>query len=208
MIEVHHLTQSRSHRVIWALEELEVPYRIVTYERLPSMMAPPELKAIHPLGRSPVIRDGELTLAESGAILEYLVERYGKGRLAPERGTPEWVRYIYFLHYAEGSLMPQLFLKLVIGKLSVLGLPARGYVNRNIATHLDFLEEELADRPYLAGETLTAADIQMSYPLVAATSRGGLDESHPRLMDYLKRLRAEPGLQRAVEKAGPLEVPA
>src|SRR5690606_28868331 len=141
-IEVHHLTQSRSHRVIWALEELEVPYRIVTYERLPSMMAPPELKAIHPLGRSPVIRDGELTLAESGAILEYLVERYGKARLAPERGTREWVRYIYFLHYAEGSLMPQRFLKLVNGKLSVLGLPARGYVNRNIATNLDFLEEE------------------------------------------------------------------
>lgn len=206
MIEVHHLNQSRSHRVIWMLEELGVPYELVRYERLPSMMAPPELKAIHPLGKSPVIRDGELTLAESGAILEYLIERYGDGRLAPERGSPEWVRYLYFMHYAEGSLMPQLFLKLVIGKLSVLGMPARGYVNRNLQTHLDFLEGELAGRPYFVGEELTAADIQMSYPLVAAMERGG-GERYPRLVEYVQRLRERPGLVRAIEKAGPLEAP-
>lgn len=206
MIEVHHLNQSRSHRVIWMLEELGVPYELVRYERLPSMMAPPELKAIHPLGKSPVIRDGELTLAESGAILEYLIERYGDGQLAPERGSPEWVRYLYFMHYAEGSLMPQLFLKLVIGKLSVLGMPARGYVNRNLQTHLDFLEGELAGRPYFVGEELTAADIQMSYPLVAAMERGG-GERYPRLVEYVQRLRERPGLVRAIEKAGPLEAP-
>src|SRR5690606_4588970 len=121
--------------------------------------------------------------AESGAILEYLIERYGDGQLAPERGSPEWVRYLYFMHYAEGSLMPQLFLKLVIGKLSVLGMPARGYVNRNLQTHLDFLEGELAGRPYFVGEELTAADIQMSYPLVAAMERGG-GERYPRLVEY------------------------
>lgn len=207
MIEVHHLNQSRSHRVLWALEELGLPYEIVRYERLPSMLAPPELKAIHPLGKSPVIRDGEVTLAESGAILEYLIERYGEGRLAPERGSPEWLRYLYFMHYAEGSLMPQLFLKLVIHKLSLLGMPARGFVNRNIATHLGFLEGELASRPYFAGESLTAADIQMSYPLMAAGSRGGLDARYPRLLDYVKRLRNEPALQRAIDKAGPLEAP-
>jgi glutathione S-transferase len=206
MIEVHHLNKSRSHRVIWLLEELEVPYELVRYERLPSMMAPPELRAIHPLGKSPVIRDGDLVLAESGAILEYLIERYGHGRLVPERGSPEWLRYIYFMHYAEGSLMPQLFLKLVIARLSVLGLPARGFVNRNIRTHLEFLEGELADRPYFAGEKFTAADIQMSYPLVAAMTRGG-GEHYPRLVEYVARLRERPGLARAIEKAGPFEAP-
>ena len=207
MIEVHHLDKSRSHRVLWVLEELGLPYRIVRYQRLPSMVAPKELAAIHPLGKSPVIRDGEVTLAESGAIIEYLLERYGEGRLSPPRGSAEWVRYIYFLHYAEGSLMPPLFLKLVIGKLGLLGMPARGFVNKRIAEHLAFLEGELADRPFFAGDALTAADIQMSYPLVAASARGGLDERYPRLSSYVKRLLDQPGLQRAIEKAGPLEVP-
>lgn len=207
MIEVHHLDQSRSHRVLWLLEELGVEYQLVTYQRLPSMLAPPELKAIHPLGKSPVIRDGDVTLAESGAILEYLLERYGEGRLAPARGSKEWRRFIYFLHYAEGSLMPQLFLKLVIYKMSVLGWPARGFVNKNVETHLRFLEGELEHRPYFAGKELTAADIQMSYPLVAAQARGGLDARYPRLTDYIARLREQPALQAAIEKAGPLEAP-
>lgn len=207
MIEVHHLDKSRSHRVLWALEELGVPYRLVRYQRLPSMMAPPELKAIHPLGKSPVIRDGEVTLAESGAILEYLIERYGEGRLSPPRGSAEWVRYTYFLHYAEGSLMPQLFLKLVIGKLGLLGMPARGFVKKSIETHLAFLEGELARRPFFAGDELTAADIQMSYPLIAARARAGLDERYPQLSSYVERLEEQPGLRRAIEKAGPLEAP-
>ena len=207
MIEVHHLDQSRSHRVLWLLEELGVEYQLVEYQRLPSMLAPPELKAIHPLGKSPVIRDGDVTLAESGAILEYLLERYGEGRLAPKRGSKEWLRFIYFLHYAEGSLMPQLYLKLVIYKMSLLGWPARGFVNKSVETHLRFLEGELEHRPYFVGKELTAADIQMSYPLVAAQARAGLDARYPRLTDYIARLRERPGLQAAIEKAGPLEAP-
>lgn len=208
MIEVHHLEQSRSHRVLWMLEELEVPYTLVTYRRLPSMLAPPELKAVHPLGRSPVIRDGDVTLAESGAILEYLAHRYDReGRLMPERGTEAWRRAIYFLHYAEGSLMPQLFLSLVLRKMSVLGLPARGFVRRNLEQHYAFLEGELEGREFLAGDALTVADVQMSYPLVAATARGGIDARYPRVLALLERYRARPALQRAIDKAGPLEAP-
>ncbi len=207
MIEVHHLEQSRSHRVLWLLEELGLEYEIIVYKRLPSLLAPPELKAIHPLGKSPVIRDGAATIAESGAILEYIVDRYGEGRLVPPRDSEEeFLRYRYFMHYAEGSLMPPLLVALVVKKLGPLGWPARGVVKGWIKTHLDFLEGELEKRPYFTGDAFSVADIQMSFPLLAA-KRSGLDARYPRLLDLLKRLMERPALARAIEKGGPFEAP-
>jgi glutathione S-transferase len=216
-ITVHHLEASRSHRVLWLLEELEVPYRIERYARDPkTLRAPASLRAVHPLGKSPVVTlDGQV-LAESGAILEHLVEDVGGGRLRPEPGTEASRRYRYFLHYAEGSLMPPLLMRLITGIAREAKMPffvkpiARalldridaGYANGEIRGHLRFLEEELATRPYLAGDDFTAADIQMSYPLEAAASRGGLDSSYPNLNAYLDRIRARPAYARAVERGG------
>jgi glutathione S-transferase len=210
MIEVHHLNNSRSQRVLWLLEELGLDYRLVRYQRDAStMLAPPELRSVHKLGKSPVIRDGDLVLAESGAIIQYLVDRYGAGGLAPERGSPEYVRFLYWMHYAEGSAMPPLFLKLVIGRLGILGMPARGFVNRNVKNHLDFMEGELASAPYFVGDRFSAADIQMSFPLEAAAARAGLaNETYPRLFDLLGRLHARPAYQRAIEKGGPFKLGA
>ena len=207
VIEVHHLNNSRSQRVLWLLEELGLDYQLVRYQRDPAtMLAPPELRNVHKLGKSPVIRDGTLVLAESGAILQYLVDRYGEARLMPGRDTPEYVRYLYWMHYAEGSLMPPMLLKLVLNRLGILGLPARGYVKRQLRLHLDFLEGELAAGPYFVGEQFTAADIQMSYPLEAAAARAGLNASFPRLYDLLGRLHSRAAYQRALEKGGPFKL--
>lgn len=221
MIVVHHLNHSRSQRVLWLLEELGLPYEIQHYQRDErTMLAPPELTAVHPLGKSPVITDGVVTLAESGAILEYLVDRHGAGRFAPAAGSAERVRYTYWMHYAEGSLMPPLLLKLVfdqIGKAkmpifakpvarAIAGRALKGFVQPQIDRHLDYLEAELKDRAWFAGHAFSAADIQMSFPLEAAQARGGLDARRPRLMDFLARIRARPAYQRALERGGPFHI--
>jgi glutathione S-transferase len=221
MIIVHHLNNSRSQRVLWLLEELGLEYEVKRYERdAKTMLAPPSLRAIHPLGKSPVITDGDLTLAESGAIVEYLVERYGAGRLAPPAGTPERVRYTYWLHYAEGSAMPPLLLKLIFTQIPKAPMPAlvRPFVRRiadgvrttfvepQIKLHLDYIEGELSKTTWFAGDEFTAADIQMSFPAEGAASRGGLDASRPKLWAFLQRIHARPAYTRALERGGPYEL--
>ncbi len=217
MIVVHHLNDSRSQRVLWLLEELGLPYEIRHHQRdRTTMLAPPELRAVHPLGKSPVINDGELTVAESGAIVEYLVDREG-GKLRPSPGTPEFLRYRYWLHFAEGSAMPPLLMKLVFDKVASAPMPffvkpvARGisaqvlksFVMPNIERQLDFMENELSQRPWFAGEAFSAADVQMSFPLEAAAQRAGLDARRPKLMDWLQRIHARPAYRRALERGGP-----
>jgi glutathione S-transferase len=217
MIVVHHLNNSRSQRVLWLLEELGLPYEIERYQRDPqTMLAPAALRKVHPLGKSPVVTDGDLTLAESGAILEYLVERYGNGRLVPPAGTPERLRYRYWLHFAEGSAMPPLVMKLVFDRLekgpmpffvrpvarALAGRVRKGFIEPNIARQLDFMEAELATSGWFAGREFSAADIQMSFPVEAARARGGLDASRPRLMDFLARIHARDAYRRALERGG------
>jgi len=218
MITVHHLNNSRSQRVLWLLEELGVPYEIRKYERnRKTMLAPPELREVHPLGKSPVITDGEVTVAESGAILEYLVERYDDGRLAPARGTPERLRWTYWMHFAEGSAMPPLLIKLICDKVAAAPMPffakpiARMIsakvkammVEPNLKRQLDFMEAELTHHKWFAGGEFSAADIQMSFPLEAAAQRAGLDASRPKLMGLLKRIHARPAYKKALERGGP-----
>lgn len=218
MVTVHHLNASRSNRVLWLLEELELPYEIVRYSRQPTLLAPPELRKIHPLGKSPVITDEGRTIAESGAILEYLLERYGNGRLLPAQDDLEGrIRYRYWMHYAEGSLMPLLFLKLVMHRLPQKPTPAlirplakaisvgvQGkLVDPQLRQHVAFIDAALAQSHWLAGEGLTAADVQMSYPLEALMSRAGLPPSSaPRVVALLERIHARPAYQRAVSKGG------
>ncbi|MFA7506528.1 MAG: glutathione S-transferase [Burkholderiaceae bacterium] len=217
MIVVHHLENSRSQRVLWLLEELGVPYRIEHYKRNPTtMLAPPELLAVHPLGKSPVITDEDLVVAESGAIIEYLVERHGQGRLRPPEGSPERLRYTYWLHFAEGSAMPPLVMKLVTSAIEtrspwIVRPVAAGIARKirsmmvtpNIERQLAFMESELRERPWFAGAEFSAADIQMSFPLEAAAARGGLDTRFPRLQDFLARIHARPAYERAIEAGGP-----
>jgi glutathione S-transferase len=204
MIEVHHLNNSRSQRVLWTLEELSLPYTIIPYQRdATTMLAPPSLKAVHPLGKSPVIRDGDRTMAESAAILEYLVEHYGAGRLSPARGSLNYERYRYWMHYAEGSLMSQMLVKLYLGRVGEPGRAQLERIEAQIRTHLDFVEGELGDAEYLAGAEFTAADIQMSFPLEVAAPQKLLNDQHPRLKKLLARLHARPAYQRALEKGGP-----
>ena len=225
MIVVHHLNNSRSQRVLWLLEELGVPYEIKRYQRdAKTMLAPPELRAIHPLGKSPVLTDGNLTLAESGAIVEYLVEMYGNAEscatLSPEHGTPEYLRYRYWLHYAEGSLMSPLLLKLIFDKIETSPMPffvkpiakaisgktKSSFITPQLKTHLDYLEAELGKSTWFAGNEFSAADIQLSFPIEAAAARGGLDASRPRLMHYLKRIHARSAYQKAIERGGEYEL--
>ena len=221
MIVVHHLNNSRSQRVLWLLEELGVPYEVKRYERdAATMLAPSSLRAVHPLGKSPVVTDGDLTLAESGAIIEYLAGRYGNGRLVPAPDTPARRRYTYWMHYAEGSAMPPLLLKLVFSRVETAPMPffvkpvARAIVGRayssfidpQIELHLDFMEGELAKSTWFAGDDFTAADVQMSFPLEAAASRGGLDASRPGLAAFLDRIHARPAYRKALERGGPYEL--
>ncbi|MGH8541068.1 MAG: glutathione S-transferase [Stenotrophobium sp.] len=219
MIIVHHLNNSRSQRILWLLEELEVPYEIKHYQRnAKTMLAPPELKAVHPLGKSPVITDGDVTVAESGAIMEYIVERYGKGRLAPAAGTPARLRYTYWMHYAEGSMMPLLVMKLIFGVIpqrspALIRPIARGiasnveknFLGPNLRTHLDYIESELGKSTWFVGEELSAADVQMSFVLEAAAARGP-DGSRPKIAAFLQRIHARPAYQRALKKGGPYEL--
>ncbi len=207
--------------MLWLLEELGKEYEIKPYQRdRKTMLAPPELRAVHPLGKSPVISDGALTLAESGAIVEYLASRYGAGRLVPAADTPERWRYTYWLHFAEGSAMPPLLMKLIFDRIKKAPMPffirpiARKIADRaldsfvipNLERNLDFMEGELAKSEWFAGREFTAADIQMSFPLEAARVRGGLDEERPRLMDFLKKIHSRPAYQRALERGGKYEL--
>ena len=219
MIIVHHLNNSRSQRILWMLEELGVPYDVKRYQREPSMQAPASLRAVHPLGKSPVITDGDRTLAESGAILEYLVDTYGNGRFRPAAGTPEKIHYTYFLHYAEGSLMPLLLMKLIFSRIPSR-LPffmkpvgraiAKGanttLLDPQIGSHFMFLESELGKREWFAGADFSAADIQMSFPLEAAAARAPMVRQMPRLAAFLDRIHARPAYKRALEKGGAYEL--
>ena len=202
MIVVHHLENSRSQRVLWLLEELGLPYEVRRYARDPkTMLAPPVLKNVHPLGKSPVIEDGGRVVAETGAIVEYLVEK-AEGRLGPPPNREAVLRYRHFLHYAEGSMMPPLLALLVVGRLGMLGKPAKAPVQAMLDGHLDWLEGEIATRDWFAGDEFTAADIMMSFPLEASRWRGGLDESRPHLIDWLERIHARPAYGEALAKGG------
>ncbi len=217
MITLHHLENSRSQRVLWLLEELGAEYEVKRYARDPeTMLAPKSLKAVHPLGKSPVITDGDATIAESGAIIEYLIEKYGNGRLIPKPGTPERLRYTYWLHFAEGSAMPQLLLKLILGevkkKAPLLARPiakliadgvADAYTDPNIKAQIEFVESELAKSTWFAGEELTGADIQMSFPIEGAA---GYMELPKRMRAFLDRVHARPAYKKALERGGPFEL--
>jgi len=210
MIVVHHLENSRSQRVLWLLEELGLPYEVVRHARDPkTMLAPPELSRIHPLGKAPAIEDraaegggGPRVLIESGAIIDYLVEK-AEGRLGPPANRDSVLRYRQFVHYAEGSLMAPLFGLLVSERMGTMGKPARGPILTMFGKHLDWLETELAERPWFAGDEFTAADIMMSFPLELARERAGLDEAHPNLLDWLERIHARPAYAAAIKAGGP-----
>jgi len=202
LIKVHHLNNSRSQRILWLLEEIGLEYEIVRYQRdAKTMLAPASLRRIHPLGKSPIIEDDSMRLAETGAIVDYLVGRYGEGLAPPDRDEAYW-RYRYWLHYAEGSAMPPLLLKLVLSKLGPFGWPARRYVDGQIALHLDYLENELAGRPWLVADQFSAADVMMSFPLEVATARGGLNAARPNLTSFLARIHARPAYQKALSLGG------
>lgn len=217
MLTVHHLNNSRSQRVLWLLEELGVPYEIQRYERDPqTLLAPPALRRIHPLGKSPVIVDDGQTVAESGAIIEYLLHKYdGEGRFAPTAGAPDWLRFRYWMHYAEGSAMPPLLLKLVALRIASAPMPffakpiARkisqtlqaSFVDPQLKLHLGFIDDELKKTGWFVGNEFSAADIQMSFPLEAASSRGA-DASLTAIAGFLARLHARPAYQRALERGG------
>lgn len=220
VITVHHLENSRSHRIVWLLEELGLDYEVRRYRRDPrTSLAPPELLQVHPLGKSPVITDGELTLAESGAIVEYLVEKHGNGRLVPRPGTPEKVRYTYWLHFAEGTAMPPLVMKLVFNRIEHAPMPffarpiARGIsqkvrstvIDPNLARIVAHIESELGRSEWLAGDEFTAADVLMSFPIEAAAARAGA-LANPRMARFLERIHARPAYQRALERGGKLEI--
>lgn len=218
MIVVHHLNNSRSQRVLWLLEELGVPYKIKPYQRdAKTMLAPPELRAVHPLGKSPVITDGDKTIAETGAIIEYIVQTYGQGRLVPPAGTPERLRWTYWLHYAEGSAMTPLLLKLVFTALparapglmrglvkSIAGRAQAGFIDPQLKLHIDYWEAELSKSPWFVGPDFTAADIAMSFPLEAGAARAGA-ATRPHVKAFLDSIHARPAYKRALERGGPYD---
>jgi glutathione S-transferase len=220
-ITVHHLENSRSQRILWLLEELGLDYEIRKYQRDPlTSLGPAELQALHPLGKAPLVTDGELTLAESGAIIEYLVATYGKGRLRPAEGTSAALAYTYWLHYAEGSFMPLMLLSLIISRIESAPMPffARpiakgiaakvrgGYLDANVKRNIDFLESSLNQSIWFCGDQLTAADIQMSFAVEAASVRALAGGDYPNLAAFLKRMKARPAYRRALEKGGPYEL--
>jgi glutathione S-transferase len=221
MLTVHHLENSRSQRILWLLEELGVDYEIKRYGRdKHTRFAPPELKAIHPLGKAPIVTDGQMTVAESGAIIEYIVGNYGKGRLRPDEGTAERLAYTYWLHYAEGTFMPLMMISLILGRIETARLPffARpiakrivqkvrdSYLDHNVKDNLDFMEATLTKSNWFCGNQLTAADIQMSFPLEAAEVRANLVNGYPKLGGFLARMRARPAYKAALDKGGHYEL--
>jgi glutathione S-transferase len=202
-IIVHHLQNSRSQRILWLLEELALPYEVRRYERdKATRLAPPELKRVHPLGKSPVIEDEGQVIAETGAIVEYLVAKAG-GRFGPPEGKQAALLYRFWLHYAEGSLMPVLFTKLVLSRVPLLGNVAMKRFQPMIDVHLDYVESELVQRPWFAGDAISAADVMMSFPLEAARDRAGLDSSRPATIAWLDKIQARPAYQRALKAGGP-----
>jgi len=208
-VTVHHLENSRSQRILWLLEELNLPYGVHRYERnKTTMLAPPELRKVHPLGKSPVIQDRDaaghsVVIAETGAIVEYLVEKAG-GRLGSPASRDEQLRYRHFLHYAEGSLMPVLFVRLVLGRIPLLGRMAVKRFQPMIDTHVNYVENELERRPWFTGQDFCAADIMMSFPLEAARSRAGIKPTtHPNIFKWLDTIHARPAYQAALAKGGP-----
>lgn len=221
MITIHHLENSRSQRILWLLEELGLDYDIKKYQRDPvTHLAPPEMLSLHPLGKAPVITDGDDTLAESGAIIEYLVRKYDHGRLRPVEGTPGGLAYTYCLHYAEGTFMSLMILSLIISRIETAPMPffakpiakgiaakvRNGYLDRNVKRNLDFMESMLNKSLWFCGDELTAADIQMSFAVEAASVRTSLQDDYPKLAEYLERIKARPAYQRALEKGGPYEL--
>jgi glutathione S-transferase len=220
MITVHHLENSRSQRVLWLLEELGLPYEVKRYARdKKTSLAPPELLAVHPLGKSPVITDGRATVAETGAIVEYLIDK-AEGRLRPEPGTADHRRFTYWLHFAEGSAMPPLVMALVFNKVKTAPMPffarpiakaiannvLKGFVMPNIERQLAFMEAELGEREWFAGRSFSAADVMMSFPLEGAATRAGLSAGYPKLAAFLERIHARPAYQRALERGGPFKL--
>lgn len=222
MIVVHHLNHSRSQRILWLLEELGLEYELVKHFRDPvTNLAPADVTAIHPLGKLPIIQDGDLTLAESGAIIEYILEKYGNGRLAPAPGSVERTRYLYWMHYAEGSAMPMLLLWVIFDQIESARVPwlirplTRGLARRmkgqfikpQLDRHYGYMEAELDGRDWFAGgPEMTAADIQMSFALEGAAARAGLDQRHPHLMAFLDRIHARPAYRRSIERGGPYQL--
>ncbi|WP_395679300.1 glutathione S-transferase [Dokdonella sp.] len=217
MIVVHHLNDSRSQRILWLLEELGQPYEIVRYQRDPhTLLAPASLRAVHPLGKSPVVVDGDEVLAESGAIIERLTDRYGNGRLAPPADSPGRGRYLYWLHYAEGSAMPPLLLRLVMDRIESAKMPffvrpiahgivakvRAGFVDPQLRLHMDYIDAELARNEWFAGDRFSAADVQMSFPLEAAAARGVLADRHVHARGWLVRIHARSAYQRALARGG------
>ena len=208
MLTVHHLNNSRSQRILWLLEELEVPYRIEMYQRLsPIPLAPPELKQVHPLGKSPVITDQGHTIAESGAVIEYILDRYGGGRLRPDRETDDYVRYTEWMHYAEGSAMLPLLLHLYAGFLGEGAAPLRDRIDSEIANHLSYIAGAVGGREFIIGHALTGADIQIAFVLEAAEA-SGFSKDRPALKTYLARLQERPAYKRAIDKGGPYDLSA
>jgi glutathione S-transferase len=206
MIVVHHLNNSRSQRILWLLEELGTPYEIRRYQRdAVTNLAPPELKAVHVLGKSPVITDGDATIIESGAITDYLIETYGGGRFAPAKAAADWWRYVQWLHFAEGSAMTPLLLGLYAGRLGEAAAPIMPRIVEQMTAHLDYLSRELGDRQFLVGNDLTGADTMNSFVLEASSARGPLGQ-FPNLVAYLERLQSRPAYRTALEKGGPYTI--
>lgn len=220
MLTVHHLENSRSQRILWLLEELGVDYEIKRYGRdKETSLAPPELQQIHPLGKAPVIEDDGQVVAESGAIVEYLVGKYDDGTLLPEAGTPERLAYTYWLHYAESSLMPLLLMSLIMSRIEtkapalvrpiarkIAGSVRAGFLDPNLERHLGFMESTLQQSQWFCGERMTAADCQMSFAVEAAEVRTDLRSEYPHLADFLDRIRARPAYKAALDRGGHYEL--
>lgn len=222
MLTIHHLENSRSQRILWLLEELGVDYGIKTYKRdKETSLAPPELTAIHPLGKSPIVTDGDTTVAESGAIIEYLVQKFDDGSLLPAAGSRERQAYTYWLHYAEGSFMPLMIVSLITGRIENSPVPfflrpvtrriaakvRSGYLDPNVQRHLRFMDNTLGKSTWFCGDELTAADIQMSFAVEAAEVRTNLSAEFPNLRRFLEQMRARPAYQTALKKGGPYALP-
>jgi len=206
MIKVHHLNNSRSQRILWLLEELGLDYEVVKYQRDPvTRLAPPELKAVHPLGKSPVISDGDLVVAESGAIIEYLVRTHGGGRLAPPAGSPAALKYLQWMHFAEGSAMLPILLALYVGRLGAAGASLQPRIASELANHLGYMNAELGGSDFFLGNELSAADIQLSFVVEAAGARGLLAD-YPNLERFAERIQARPAYRRAVDRGGPYQL--
>lgn len=218
MIIVHHLENSRSQRILWLLEELGVDYVVKRYERdKVTSLAPPEMKKVHPLGKSPIVEDKGKIIAETGAMIDYLLDHYSDGRLRPARETPEFERYRYWLHYSEGSAFPPLLLKLILTRMASAKMPffakpiakkiaqgaLDGFVDPQLKLHFDYIESELGKSEWFAGSEFSGADIIMSFPLEAGASRGVHGNRAPNIASFLERIHARPAYQKALDRGGP-----